>query len=289
MRTIFSFLLFAALSATATAACAHGRSSYDVDLVCAGEPCIEATHHGTRYVLGEYGERYSIRVSNRTDRWTEAVVTVDGRDVLNGSSGSYSNRGYLIAPYGSIDIDGFRINTSEVAAFRFTSVGDSYAGRVDGGKNAGVVGVAFFPESRPKRRAYLPKDKRPDPYPRKYGFDFGGAGGDDVAEAAPSADAATESSARGKASSGYSYRPPRQQQNLGTQYGERRWSTVTEVDFRRANSSSPAAVLKIRYDDRAGLLSKGIEVPWREYVPPPPPYVPPYRFVPPPPDPFPSY
>lgn len=292
MRTIISFFLFAALLATATAACAHGRSSYDVDLVCAGEPCIEATHHGTRYVLGEYGERYSIRVSNRSDLWTEAVVTVDGRDVLNGSSGSYTNRGYLIAPYGSIDIDGFRVSTSEVAAFRFTSAGDSYAGRVDGGKNAGVVGVAFFPEARPARHAYLPKDERPTPYPRKYGFDDGPRGGDDVAESAPpAADAATESGGRAKSTtgSGYAYRPPRESQNLGTQYGERRWSSVTEVDFRRANSNSPASVLKIRYDDRAGLLSKGIEIPWREYVPPPPPYVPPYRFVPPPPDPFPSY
>lgn len=282
MRTAITLLFLSVALGTTSVACAHSRSSYDLELRCGNEPCQEVTWRGSRWVAGDWGDRYTIIVRNRTDLWTEAVVTVDGRDVLNGSAGSTSNRGYLVEPYGQIEIDGWRISTSEVAAFRFTSVGDSYAGRVDGGKNAGVVGVALFPEARPRRTVRKPV--APTPWPERYGYESGSTRGgiDDsaAAEAAPSADAS------GKASSRYRD-APRSQQNLGTQYGERHWSAVNEVDFRRA-SSSPAAVLTIRYDDRNGLASKGVHVPPPRWVEPP--YVPPPdRFVPPPPNPFPTW
>ena len=65
---------------------------------------------------------------------------------------------------------------------------------------------------------------------------------------------------------------------LGTQFGERRWSPVDEVDFERADPARPAAVISLRYDDHAGLVAKGVPVPPR-WVPEPPPR----RWVPPPP------
>lgn len=281
MKTALSLLLLSLALGTASVACAHSRSSYDVELLCSGSPCQEVSWHGTRWVVGEWGERYTVRVTNRTDRWTEAVVTVDGRDVLNGSLGSTSNRGYLVEPWGSIEIDGWRISTQEVAAFRFTSKSDSYAGRVDGGRNAGIVGVAFFPEQRRKtvRRVAPP----PTPWPERYGYESGGARDDEAASA--DAPAASEKSAAG--ATARPWREPRQAQNLGTQYGERRWSAVSEVSFTRANPNSPSAVLTIRYDDRSGLSSKGVPLPPPRYVEPP--YYHEDRFVPPPPNPFPTW
>ena len=55
-------------------------------------------------------------------------------------------RGYVIAPYGEVTIDGFRTSLDQVATFRFSSVRDSYAGRKGQDRNVGVIGVAFFPE-----------------------------------------------------------------------------------------------------------------------------------------------
>ncbi len=297
MRTASSLALTAAFGCAAvllTPGCAHARSgsSYTVDLLCEGRACPETRAGRTRWVMGELGERYVIRVTNRSDRWTEAVVTVDGRDVVNGSSGSYSNRGYLIAPWDSVDIEGFRVSTSEVAAFRFTTVSDSYAGRVDGGRNAGVVGVAFFPERERPRPRPTPRplyerrgDYEPEPEPDD---DYGYGPKDRGAEAPAATPSAEKSAGHGRAESrarglGDRARPSRRQ-NMGTQYGERRSSVVDEVEFTRASPTRPSSVVSIRYDDRRGLLAAGITPP-RVWTEPPPRAT---RFVPPPPDPFPT-
>jgi hypothetical protein len=109
-----------------------------------GEP-LDAMHVGDRtYVIGQQGERYTIRIENHTPRSFEAVATVDGLDVLNGRTGSFANRGYVIGAWDSLDIDGFRQSEDEVAAFRFAKVRDSYASQTGHARNVGVIGVAFF-------------------------------------------------------------------------------------------------------------------------------------------------
>lgn len=109
-----------------------------------GEP-LEAMHVGDRtYVIGQQGERYTIRIENHTPRTFEAVATVDGLDVMNGHPGTFANRGYVIGAWDSLDIDGFRQSEDEVAAFRFAKVRDSYAAQTGDARNVGVIGVAFF-------------------------------------------------------------------------------------------------------------------------------------------------
>ncbi|HEX8795102.1 MAG TPA: hypothetical protein VF765_29345 [Polyangiaceae bacterium] len=109
-----------------------------------GEP-LEAMHVGDRtYVIGQEGERYTIRIENHTPRTFEAVATVDGLDVMNGHAGTFANRGYVIGAWDSLDIDGFRQSEDEVAAFRFAKVRDSYAAQTGDARNVGVIGVAFF-------------------------------------------------------------------------------------------------------------------------------------------------
>jgi hypothetical protein len=98
------------------------------------------------YVIGEPGERYSIVSANNTDHRFEAVATVDGVDVMSGSAGSTDNRGYVLAPYQTMTIDGFRQSQSRVAAFRFSKVRDSYAAETGRARNVGVIGIAFFDE-----------------------------------------------------------------------------------------------------------------------------------------------
>jgi len=111
-----------------------------------GEP-LDAMHVGDRtYVVGQQGERYSIVISNHTRRRFEAVATVDGLDVISGKVGAFGNRGYVLMPEASLEIDGFRQSSSEVAAFRFAKVRDSYAAQRGEARNVGVIGIAFFAE-----------------------------------------------------------------------------------------------------------------------------------------------
>ncbi len=109
---------------------------------------LEAVHVADRtYVVGRSGERYTIVLTNHTDHRFEAVGTVDGLDVINGKAGSMANRGYILMPFATLEIDGFRQSKDAVAAFRFAAVSDSYAAQMGAARNVGVIGVAFFTES----------------------------------------------------------------------------------------------------------------------------------------------
>lgn len=123
------------------------------------------------YVVGEHGEAYSIEVRNHTNDRIEAVATVDGLDVVDGEEGSFMKRGYVIGPFDSVRIDGFRRSTDTVAAFRFGSVRDSYAGRKGKARNVGVIGVALFHElgsDVPWLRGEVERRHTADPFPARF-------------------------------------------------------------------------------------------------------------------------
>jgi hypothetical protein len=111
-----------------------------------GEPLEAVQAAGRVYVMGEQGQRYSIVIENHTPARYEAVATVDGLDVVSGRRGSFENRGYVLLPWSSVEIDGFRQSRDEVAAFRFARVSDSYAAARGDDRNVGVIGFAFFDE-----------------------------------------------------------------------------------------------------------------------------------------------
>ncbi|MBX3183414.1 MAG: hypothetical protein KIT72_03395 [Polyangiaceae bacterium] len=101
---------------------------------------------GRNYVVGQHGQRYVIQIQNHTPARVEAVATVDGLDVIDGREGAFTKRGYIVMPYSTVEIDGFRRSTDTVASFRFGSVDGSYAARKGSSRNVGVIGVAFFHE-----------------------------------------------------------------------------------------------------------------------------------------------
>ena len=111
-----------------------------------GSP-LEAVKSGDRtLVVGQAGQRYSIVLTNNTSHRFEAVGTVDGLDVINGKPGTFDNRGYVLLPFATLEIEGFRTSTAQVAAFRFAAVADSYAAQTGSARNVGVIGMAFFSE-----------------------------------------------------------------------------------------------------------------------------------------------
>ena len=121
-----------------------------------GEP-LEAVHVGDRtFVVGQAGQRYTIVLHNHTSHRFEALGTVDGLDVINGKPGTFDNRGYVLMPFATLEIEGFRTSTSAVAAFRFASVADSYAAQTGSARNVGVIGIAFFGE---KGDSFVPESE----------------------------------------------------------------------------------------------------------------------------------
>jgi hypothetical protein len=123
------------------------RAPYDVQVIREGGDTLPTYAMRDRfYVQGNAGERYTIKVTNPTASRVEAVVTVDGLDVIDGEAGDLRKRGYVVPPYGEVRIEGFRTSQADVATFRFSSVNDSYAGKKGVARNVGVIAVAIFEE-----------------------------------------------------------------------------------------------------------------------------------------------
>ncbi|MDB4962145.1 MAG: hypothetical protein JWP01_2144 [Myxococcales bacterium] len=123
------------------------RAPYDVQVIReGGETAPTYAFRDRFYVAGNSGERYTIRITNPTANRIEAVVSVDGLDVVDGEAGDLRKRGYVVPPYGETRIEGFRTSQEDVATFRFSSVSDSYAGKKGKARNVGVIAVALFEE-----------------------------------------------------------------------------------------------------------------------------------------------
>lgn len=136
-----------------------------------GDPLQGVAVNGRTFVLGEAGQRYTILLENRTGASFEALVTVDGLDVINGQPGSFSHRGYVLRPYGQVEVRGFRQSLERVAAFRFGSVGASYAASQGDARNVGVIGVALFAERGERwdpHREEVERREQASPFPNGF-------------------------------------------------------------------------------------------------------------------------
>lgn len=211
------------------------------------------------FVEGHSGEGYTLRLTNHTPDRFEAVITVDGRDVVSGAPGRPAKqRGYILGPYESIVIDGYRRSLDEVASFYFSSVYDSYSARRGTPDNAGVIGVALFEEklakSKPKPLTRRSAPPVPEPFP---------------------AAGATEKSAADGALATDDAMAPEAEEHLGTGYGAAAYSPVYETDFQRRRARRPDATMTLYYDSFEGLQARGI-IP-RRVDPYAEPYVEPYE------------
>jgi len=228
-------------------AAAHESASsgpYSLEVIDEAGRALPTFHHrGRTYVLGSHGARYLLRIRNQTRGRIEVIASVDGRDVIDGKPSSISKRGYLVQPWGELVIDGFRLSHESVAAFRFSSVEDSYAARMGDARDLGVIGAAVFTEL-------------PPPPPPVYEPPGLSRGEDRDSAAAPSTRSAPAEGLAGGSAKGAA---KKERPGLGTGFGERHESHVVEVAFERA-SSTPTALISLRYDDRPGLLALGVDV-----------------------------
>lgn len=198
-------------------------------------------HRGEQWVAGQPGHRYAVRLTNTSDRRVLVVLSVDGVNAVSGETADPSQAGYVLQPWQSTEIGGWRKSLGEVAQFVFTDPRNSYASRTGRPRNVGVIGIAVFEEAW-----------RPRPHPHAPGIAKSEASRAD----APAADMAEAES------SGYASRAQRQQ--LGTGHGQREWSPASRTHFVRA-SRHPSQVSEIRYDTRAQLVARGIIPRWRHH------------------------
>jgi hypothetical protein len=223
MKVLIAALLAAALSGCAAAPVSAG-ALVDVSVInrTTGQPVPTHYHQGNLYIAGTPGERYAIRIANRTGRRVMAVVSVDGVNVVSGETAHVQQGGYLLSPGRALEVKGWRKDLARTAAFYFTPLADSYAARTGRPDNVGAIGVALF------------RRKAPDPAP--------------LSQIAPSMKAErSDAPARAAAADGL----------LGTGHGRRETSYARLVDFERA-THEPAETVVLYYDSYANLVARGI-------------------------------
>jgi hypothetical protein len=270
------------------------RAPYDVQILRENGETLPTYQLRDRfYVQGSVSERYVIRIVNPTPRRIEAVVTVDGLDVIDGENGDLRKRGYVVPAWGETRIEGFRTSEADVATFRFSSVGGSYAGQKGKARNVGVIAVALFEEQgHPDQQIIVGEAPPPPPVYRYRPHRGAGRGAADAPASEPEAASAKRSAsaediadrraeqapaarpASPTADPGGRWVPPaddfdeeaamperdrRSRLGLGTEFGEQRYSAASYTRFVRA-ANRPVAIAELRYNDAAGLIALGVPV-----------------------------
>jgi hypothetical protein len=232
-----NLLLFLAALAAATA-CTPASARHLVELSVVdrdnGESLQPVAYRGDRWVPGIPGHRYSVRLRNTTGERVLVVLSVDGVNAVSGQTADPSQGGYVLDPWESTEIDGWRKSLDEVAQFVFTDLADAYATRTGRPDNVGVIGIAVFREARARQALLQPS--LPPPMTRG---ESAAASGAKSASANAAADAGIAS------------------QRVGTGHGARQWAPVAQTGFERA-SDRPAQIQQLRYDDIDTLVARGI-------------------------------
>ena len=199
---------------------------------------------GQRYIVGTPGHEYAVRIRNCTGERILAVTSVDGVNVVSGETASPEQSGYVIEPYGSVEIAGWRKSLERTAAFYFTDLRNSYAARTGRPDNVGVIGVAVFKEKQAPIAYRQPREKIA------------------ADAAAPRAEAPASAANSESAAQSYERDDARRSagavaKQLGTGHGRSETSYAQRVAFERA-SSYPAETVSIQYDRRENLIAMGV-------------------------------
>ncbi|CAN7213560.1 hypothetical protein LJR225_000768 [Phenylobacterium sp. LjRoot225] len=240
-----------------------------------GQPLRVWRHHGRLFIAGEPGKRYGLRVTNHTDGRVLVVLSVDGVNILTGETASYDQRGYVFTAHRSYDINGWRKSNTEVAAFSFAPLPQSYAARTGRPNDVGVIGMAVFKE---KFVLPVPADVSPPPEPvqrdeaRRAPYGPPKASHnvptipplpvppvahriEEPVVAGRTMRSPRDSLAPSQPEGGVVARRP--DEKLGTAHGAREWSVATVVRFERA-TRYPQSIRQIEYDTYANLAASGV-------------------------------
>jgi hypothetical protein len=220
--------------------------SLTVDVEGAAVPLYAATDgSGRHYVEARRGARYTLRLANRTAERLAVLMTVDGLNVISGERQAVHQRGrmYVLDPWETADIQGWRTSLEDVRRFTFVDEKASYAAR-SGQANSrmGWIELAVYRERH--RAAWRPQ--RPDVTTQ------------DAPASAPPAPEARERGADSAAKAGRAEGAQRESYP-GTGWGEPARDPVRLVDF--DPEPRPAERITLRYEYAPALRALGI-LPW---------------------------
>ena len=231
-----------------------------------GQTLTPILHKGEWWIAGRPGARYAVVLANRHGSRTLNVLSIDGVNAVSGETAAWNQRGYVLDPYGRMQVAGWRKSMDQVAAFEFTTLLDSYAMRTGRPANLGVIGVAIFNEKPPvvqgrigressadsrsdsRSRAQLEMPAAAAPPPSRSDAEID-------APASRANDAMKSDAARSGAL------VPLLRERIGTGYGAIENSAIVDVRFERMQST-PDEIVAIHYDRRENLIAMGI-------IPPP--------------------
>lgn len=251
MRTLLTALALTAAALAAPAA-AQAPSYVEVEVIDRDTGRLAQVHawDGQYWLAGTPGHRYAVRLQNLTGERVLAVLSVDGVNAVTGQTASPQQSGYVLGPWQTTEVSGWRKSLHDVAQFEFTALPDSYAARTGRPDNVGVIGVAVFRERAPRWRWQEDAiSKQAGPAGAR------GESRDDAGASVPRS-AQAPSPALERAA-------PQTAPKLGTGHGAREWSQARQVAFER-DSLHPVQVTALRYDSERNLVAMGvIPPPWR--------------------------
>lgn len=203
-------------------------------------------HRGQDWLAAEPGHRYAVRLRNLGAVRVLVVLSVDGINAIDGRTADVRQAGYVLEPWQTLEVNGWRKSLHAVAQFVFVDPAASYGARTGRPDDLGVIGVAVFREKPPAYRppsAGIARTRAQE------------SAGEAAEAAAPAADAAARSEAR-RPTGPYGSHPP--QSSVGTGHGGLEGSQAYYTAFER--ESRPAQMTELRYDTFAALLARGIPV-----------------------------
>jgi len=243
-RIAFIAVLFISFVAPALGY-AHPRKTDVVDVRIVSDkgeafPKYETFLRGHRegeyyYLEAVKGQRYSIQITNKSDRRIGVVIAVDGRNIIDGKKSDLlrNERMYIIGPYDTNTFEGWRTSMDRTNRFYFTEQSDSYTERVFADASAmGTIALAVYKEKIPKIAPRL-----------------------DMSSPKREAPSAGAPSASGESRATDKYKLEEREQ-AGTGFGETTYSPAHEVQFDPEHTMAGKIVLK--YEWRSELCRKGI-------------------------------
>jgi len=210
---------------------------------------------GRYYVEARKGCRYSVALANRTGERLGIVLTVDGLNAISGARDAGRGRMYVLDPWQSTTVQGWRTSLQEVRQFTFVDERASYAARSDkANEKMGWIEITAYREQRPFVRSAPQRELPASPAPLESGDQAGRGAAPGNEPARDSAETAAPK-LRGEAQA---------RAYPGTGWGDRALDSVVLVSF--DPESEPSERVTLRYEYRSALVALGV-LPRR--VPPP--------------------
>jgi len=211
------------------------------------------TKHALKKVYAEAvkGDHYRIEVRNRQDRRVGLVIAVDGRNIITGEKSwlKHNERMYILEPYGTGELAGWRTGQERINRFYFTDVPDSYAAAFGDESAMGVITVAAYPELRHYEPPHIMSQPALSHERSNGGMGENGSATADRAEEAPAAPAA-------KGMKKEAARAERALEGAGTGYGHEEYSPVETVAFEAEKRA--VETIHFKYEWRSTLCQPGV-------------------------------